>query len=258
LAGLIVKLINVVENNDHKKIRIKEAAAFLGVSESTLRNWDKNGQLKALRSIGNQRFYLFDEIKKFKQVNNLNQIGYIWVKSEIPPTLPSEYYCERQDRFTSRVSKMGTELQDNEGISVELASLIPLVVGEIGDNSFAHNTGNWPDVPGVYYAYDLRRRIIVLADRGRGVKETLKRVRPSLETDQETLEVAFNEVISGRNPEKRGNGLKVVRNVIESNEIGLRYQSGIAVAFVLKNKPGTLKIILGEENIRGTFCVILF
>lgn len=36
---------------------IGEAARFLGVSESTLRNWDKSGELKPVALVGNQRRY---------------------------------------------------------------------------------------------------------------------------------------------------------------------------------------------------------
>ena len=153
---------------------------------------------------------------------------------------------------------MGSDLQNDPSISPELASLIPLIAGEIGDNSFAHNVGNWPDVPGIFYSYDLRKRIIVLADRGRGVKTTLQQVRPSIATDTEALIVAFNEVISGRNPEKRGNGLKVVRNVIESKEIGLLFRSGIANASVRLKKPDKIITKIAKENIRGTYSVIMF
>jgi len=39
-------------------VTIKEAAAILGVSPLTLRNWDKNGKFKALRHpINNYRVY---------------------------------------------------------------------------------------------------------------------------------------------------------------------------------------------------------
>ena len=49
-------------NNQY--ITIKEAAKILGVSPLTLRNWDKNGQLKALRHpINNYRVYKIEDLK---------------------------------------------------------------------------------------------------------------------------------------------------------------------------------------------------
>jgi MerR family regulatory protein len=239
-----------------KKVRIGEAAKILGVSVQTLRNWEKSGKLQPQRSVGKQRYYLLKDLKSFAL--DIKAIGLAWAISSIPPDLNSDLYCERQDRFTSRLSKMGSELQSDKSVSEELASLITLVVGEIGDNSFAHNVGNWPDVPGIFYSYDIGKRIIVLADRGRGVKATLQQVRPSIATDMEALTVAFNEIISGRNPEKRGNGLKVVRNVTESKEIGLLLCSGIAKVSVGVKKPDTIITKVAKENIRGTYSVIMF
>ena len=90
------------------------------------------------------------------------------------------------------------------------------------------------------------------------MKTTLQQVRPSIATDTEALIVAFNEVISGRNPEKRGTGLKVVRNIIESKEIGLLFRSGIASASVGLKKPDTIITKIAKENIRGTYSVIMF
>jgi hypothetical protein len=238
------------------KIRISEAAKILGVSAQTLRNWDKSGKLKPERSTGKQRYYPLEEIKKF--AIDIEGLGLVWATSAIPPELPSEYYCERPDRFTSRIAKMGLELQQDKSNPETLDSLITLITGEIGDNSFAHNTGNWPDTPGIFYAYDLRKRIIVIADRGRGVKMTLHQVRPSISTDVEALKVAFTEIVSGRNPERRGNGLKVVLSAVESNPIGLLLQSGIGVANVAIKKPGFLRIGMAAQNIRGSYGVIRF
>ncbi len=237
------------------KIRIGEAAKTLGVSVQTLRNWEKSGKLRAERSEGKQRFYDLRVINNFAL--DLKMLGFAWATSGLPPELPSEYYCERPDRFTSRVAKMGIQLQKSGNISEDLASLLTLVAGEIGDNSFAHNIGNWPDVPGIFYGYNIDKRVIVLADRGRGVKTTLQHVRPNLTTDIEALNVAFTEIVSGRNPEKRGNGLKVVRSVAESNKISLLFRSGIGLVSIPLN-PGLMRITMADGNVRGTYAVIQF
>jgi len=238
-----------------KKVRIGEAARILSVSVQTLRNWEKSGKLRAERSIGKQRYYSLQNLHKL--ILNLKMLGLAWAKSALPPELPSEYYCERSDRFTSRVAKMGAELQNVESVSEDMASLLTLVAGEIGDNSFAHNGASWPDIPGVFYAYDIAGRFIVLADRGRGVRATLRQIRPDLATDIDALKVAFTEIVSGRSPEKRGNGLKVVRNVVESKEIGLSFRSGIGLVDIPLG-PGLMQIRMTDENIRGTYAVILF
>lgn len=241
--------------NNNGRVRIGEAAKILGVSIDTLRDWEKAGKLKPQRSPGGQRLYLLAGLKHFAL--DLEKLGWAWAKSAVPPELPSEYYCERPDRFTSRVTRMGIELQRTSGVTEDLASLLTLVAGEIGDNSFAHNVGNWPDVPGIFYAYDLSKRIIVLADRGRGVKATLRQVRPNLQSDTEALKVAFTEIVSGRNPEKRGNGLKVVRRVAETQNIGLILRSGLGMV-TIPREPGNMHITMADENISGTYAVIVF
>ncbi|KKR48584.1 MAG: hypothetical protein UT86_C0004G0070 [Candidatus Magasanikbacteria bacterium GW2011_GWC2_40_17] len=238
-----------------QNVRIGKAAKILGVSVQTLRNWEKSGKLRAGRSEGKQRFYALRDLNNFTL--DLKILGLAWATSAIPPELPSEYYCERADRFTNRVTRMGAELQKAGNVSENMASLLTLVAGEIGDNSFAHNVGNWPDVPGLFFGYNIDKRIIVLADRGRGVKTTLQQIRPNLATDIEALKVAFTEIVSGRNPEKRGNGLKVVRSVAESNEIGLLFRSGIGLVNIPLH-PGLMQIMMTDGNIRGTYAVIQF
>lgn len=240
---------------NEKKVRIGEAAKLLGVSVQTLRNWEKSGKLRPERSEGKQRFYTLKDLNNFTL--DLKMLGLAWATSAIPPELPNEYYCERPDRFTSRVAKMGAELQKFGKVSEEIVSLVTLVAGEIGDNSFAHNVGNWPEIPGVFYAYNITKRIIVIADRGRGVKTTLQQIRPNLTTDVEALNVAFTEIVSGRNPEKRGNGLKVVRNIAESKEIGLFFRSGIGLVTIPLH-PGRMDIKMTDGNVPGTYAIIQF
>ena len=110
----------------------------------------------------------------------------------------------------------------------KLYSLIVLIAGEIGDNSFAHNLGRSPDAAGIFFGYDLAKGIIVLADKGLGILETLRQVRPELHSYVAAVEVAFTEFVSGRAPEKRGNGLKLVREVVTEQPIDLFFTSGDA------------------------------
>lgn len=127
--------------------------------------------------------------------------------------------------------------------------------GEIGNNSFDHNLGNWPDVPGIFFAYDLNKRVIILADRGVGIKSTLLRVRPDLKDDVEALTVAMTEIVSGRSPEQRGNGLKFVRNVASDNPIGISLQSGTALVTIEKENS-KLNITLADRFVRGVLAKV--
>ena len=132
----------------------------------------------------------------------------------------------------------------------KLYSLITLIAGEIGDNSFAHNIGKWPDTAGIFFGYDLEKRIVVLADRGLGVLETLRRVRPALSSHVAAVEVAFTEFISGRAPEKRGNGLKLVREVGTDQPFDLFYTSGDA-EIRMRGRDKAFRVIRGQRVVRG-------
>ncbi len=239
-----------------KTVRIGGAAKILGITAQTLRNWERSGRLRAQRTAGGQRLYTIDDLERL--MVDLPALGWAWAASAQPPELPPEYYCERQDRFTSRLVKMVAVFQQALGADAEdLISLLGLVAGEIGDNAFAHNAGNWPDVPGIFYGYDERKRHIVLADRGRGVRATLQRVRPAIASDIEALRIAFTETISGRDPEKRGNGLKVVREIAEKKAIGLMFRSGLGLIRIPK-QPGPMDSTMAKENVRGVYAVITF
>lgn len=237
-------------------MRISKAAEMLGVTAQTLRNWEKSGKFVPQRSAGGQRYYRLQDLQRFAL--DIEKLGWAWATSAQPPEIFDEHYCARQDRFTSRVEKMGVVLLQTLGSSSEdMASLLTLIAGEIGDNSFAHNFGNWPDVPGVFYAYDVHKRLMVLADRGQGVRKTLRSVRPNLTTDTDALRVAFTEIVSGRDPEKRGNGLKVVRSVAESHEIGLLFRSGVGAVRIPK-VSGPMSISMVDENVRGVYAAVVF
>lgn len=184
---------------DH--VKIGEAAKLLGVTIQTIRNWEKSGKLIPLRTGGKHRLYKTEDIKKLSV--DVAMLGLAWASSSMPPQIPAEYYCERQDRFTSRINKLSIDLQTLPNVNEEAASIITLIVGEIGDNSFVHNIGNWPDLSGIFFAFDFNKKLIVIADRGRGVKVTLGRVRKDIESDIDALRVAFTEIVSGRSPEKR-------------------------------------------------------
>ncbi len=85
----------------------------------------------------------------------------------------------------------------------------------------------------------------------------MRQVRPRLESHVVAVEVAFTEFISGRAPEKRGNGLKLVREVILTNPIDLFYTSGDAeVRMQGENK--VFRVTRGPNMLRGCLAKIEF
>lgn len=237
---------------DTERIYIGKAAKLLGVTPRTLRGWDQSGKLPAHRDGSTHRCYTLEQLAPY--LVSIDAIGWLWATRAQAPVVSDDYYCERSDRFTSRVAKLGAILATDPQANT-LASLLTLIVGEIGDNSFAHNVG-WPDTPGVFFAYNLEKRMIVLADRGQGVLATLRRVRPALTDHRAALKVAFTEIISGREPEKRGNGLKVVRRVTQENPIALFYQSGNARVRLPKDGRVRLRVGSAPTTVPGMFAII--
>ena len=239
--------------NEDKLLNIGQAAEILGVSIDTLRRWDESGKLAAIRKEGGtHRYYREKDLEIF--ASDLFKFAFEWVinKTEFLDT----FYCQTSSIFQAKLVKMERALMEKPGFE-KLYSLIVLVTGEIGDNSFAHNLGNWPDVPGIFFGYDLQKRIIVLADRGLGVLETLHRVRPALSSHVAAVEMAFTEFISGRAPEKRGNGLKLVREVVTTQPIDLLFMSGDAEVRV-QDPERKFKVTRGTSMIRGCLAKIEF
>ena len=133
-------------------------------------------------------------------------------------------------------------------------------MGEIGNNSFDHNLGNWPDISGIFFSYDTNKRQIALADRGQGILRTLKRVKPDVRNDEDALHIAFTEVISGRSPEARGNKLKFVLEVVLNKAIEIDFYSGGAKVSVNNdnNEAKKMKICKTELYYSGCLALIKF
>lgn len=234
-------------------LTISEAAQFLGVSIDTLRRWDNSGKLTAVRKDGGvHRYYLEKDLELFK--SDIFKMANDWALSG--SDLSQDFYCSNSATFQARLIKM-QDLMVNFQKTKQNFSLIVAVAGEIGNNSYDHNLGNWPDVPGIFFAYNISRGVVVLADRGLGVLQTLSRVRPDLANHRDAVKLAFTEIISGRAPEARGNGLKFVREVIAENEINLFFQSGDA-ELRIKSKSPDLGITRSQNNIRGCLALIEF
>lgn len=138
-----------------------------------------------------------------------------WFLAPRPSHPPPDRYCPTRDVFEGRLARLAAA-REVAALGPDEAPLLVAVAGEIGSNAFDHNLGLWPDLPGCWFEWlaDATGCRVWIADRGRGVRASLRRVLPDLASDQEALEVAFRRVVSGRAPERRGNGLKFVRSVV--------------------------------------------
>lgn len=239
----------------NKLVSIKKAAKYLGVAETTLRRWHNDGTFTAtFVSPGGHRYYSLSDLDR--KTKGIFRVAQEWVSAEQPYPPEHDFYCSTSDRFKTRHERMAHEI-DAHPAWQKFGSLISSAAGEIGNNSFDHNLGNWPDVPGAFFAYDLGKRIIVLADRGVGVLATLSFIRPELQTDAAALRVAFTEIITSRVSEHRGNGLKYVRDALTLAGAEVLFQSGDSVLGIKKGEP-ELKIQKADTSIRGSLSLIKF
>jgi len=235
-----------------QNIPIGKAAKLIGVTPTTLRRWEKAGKIKPTRTPTNRRLYSREQILSIAGESTTTS-AMNWAMSLSGEKPEDQYYCPTRDIFQARLDKMLGELLKSP-VPEDDSYIISAITGEIGNNSFDHNLGSWPDVMGVFFSYNIDggKARVVLADRGQGILKTLKVVRPSLRNDQEALQVAFTEKISGRAPESRGNGLKFVRENVKSRKMRLEFYSGQAKV-ELNDK---MKITGPKQKIHGCLALI--
>jgi len=236
-------------------VSAKEIVAVLGLHPTGIfRHLKKLINKKLIYKTGHVPNVLYYPLMNNEKGFLLKQNAINWATQKIGVPPESQIYCQSRDVFQARQDKLPKEL--NSVIKDEQQSfLLSAVVGEIGNNSFDHNFGNWPDVPGIYFHINTCERVIILADRGNGVFATLKKVRKDIQDDLGALRVAFLEIVSGRSPEQRGNGLKFVKKVAESCKIKINFYSGNAMCSI---ESGQTKFTLSENNVRGTVAIINF
>ncbi|OGR91342.1 MAG: hypothetical protein A2992_05030 [Elusimicrobia bacterium RIFCSPLOWO2_01_FULL_59_12] len=166
-----------------------------------------------------------------------------WMNARTAPKGPDSLVCETREVFTGRLPHLKSYLR--KGLQENLLPLVISTAGEIGNNSFDHNLGQWRDVPGCWFESQAtgRHLWICIADRGQGIFQSLVKVHPELADEQAALHAAFETIISGRAPEQRGNGLKFVKK-------SLSMTPGGGVACI----SGTGRVFYGEQ---GEKCVAL-
>ncbi len=186
----------------------------------------------------------------------LEKLAWEWVKTT-PETvdIESDFYCKTRDVFEARNAKI-PEMLIKKGMPEDIAYLIYSMIGELGNNSFDHNLGNWPNINGIFFAveYDGKNGMAIIADRGLGVLQTLKKAAPELKNDEEAVELAFTKKISSRVLENRGNGLKFVKNNVLDKNLLLKFYSGNAQVSINHN----MQIEHTDNRIEGCLVALYF
>lgn len=169
--------------------------------------------------------------------------------------LNDDEYCPSRDIFQARLDKSRSIFESQTKNNINVIYPLIAIIGEIGNNSFDHNLGKWRDVVGILFDLDYKNQTTVLADRGQGIYSSIKKVMPGIKNDLEAIKVAFTKKISGRYPEKRGNGLKFVARVAQELKMDVFLQSGRASARI--DQDG-LKFQNEKKDIKGVLAIIDF
>lgn len=128
-------------------------------------------------------------------------------------------YCETRDQANARISSWVRYFQA-QGIPVYNSIILGAILAELTNNSFDHNLGQWDKAPGCIVGFQIDRNKetlrLAIGDCGQGIIASLRNTVGKESSPEEILCKAFNERISGRAPEKRGNGLKFVcKHIVE-------------------------------------------
>lgn len=199
-------------------------------------------------------------LKRMSFEKILNELGYTdegeilkTMEAPIDPNLIiqelTHYYY--RDEFNAKLSRF-LSMFKNFGLSQDDSSKATALVGELGNNVFDHNSGNWPtDVVGCIIAAqhypDLRTIEVTVGDPGVGFYGSLKAAFPELRNDLEAIKkgLAGN---TGRIGEVRGNGLKLIQQwTIQDFSGKVMIHSGEGLVTVDRNemKEYTVNRILG-------------
>lgn len=140
-----------------------------------------------------------------------------WLSTGHKSRYIEEHFCNTRSEFNGRLFSYETILKNK--FSEDCLYLITSSFGEIGNNCFDHNLGYWKDEPGCLFIRN--ESYCLIADRGQGVKSSLSKVYTLQSEDDSYLSVAFSRVITGRAPEKRGNGLKFSKRSLSKCNLNL-------------------------------------
>lgn len=129
----------------------------------------------------------------------------------------------RNEDFYLKASNI-IHLFKSMGIEKEKAEYIVSLIGELVDNTFAHNAGNWPHgehIGGILMAqrYKKTKELeIALSDMGLGIRKTLTAnpAYASIRTDREAIIKALEKGVTSRPQGRGGNGFTYIQEALKN------------------------------------------
>lgn len=176
--------------------------------------------------------------------------AYTQAKTE---NIEADFICESRDVFRARSERWFRSLIPVVG--VDKSAQLLTIVGEIGNNCYDHNLGRWQDRPGLCFFYV--PGLALIFDNGQGIYASLSLAGYKFESEKAFLNAALTERITGRKPESRGNGLKLVMKYVNELQIEFATQTGDAMYCTQGFDSGTLKLLALSHNL-GVISIIDF
>lgn len=183
---------------------------------------------------------------EFAQIKNWYEVGKV-------TELINNHFCANRSEFNGRLINYEKLLSNS--FSEDCLYLATSSLGEIGNNCFDHNLGFWQDKPGCLFIRE--QNFCLIADRGQGIKNSLSKVYTLTPQENTYIQVAFEKVITGRAPERRGNGLKYAKRNILTCGLSLYCVSNGEEMKIGDDLHGRFQALLGTQlNNTGTLTLI--
>src|SRR3989344_7363602 len=132
----------MVNINEKDFYTTAELAELLGVSRIAVFKRIKSGSIKATK-VGRNFVIFKKDVGEFEALlSELFTSAKAWALSG--RQFSEKWYCQTSAVFQARLVKMENFLLKGK-YKNKLFSLLTSIAGEIGNNSFDHNLGQWPD-----------------------------------------------------------------------------------------------------------------
>lgn len=184
-----------------------------------------------------------------------NEAGDVLTRVDVPERNNSNIHeimhCLYRDEFNARLGHFITMFK-TFGLNENDAQRATALIGELGNNVFDHNLGNWPThISGCIIAAqhypNIKTIEIAVGDPGVGFYGSLKAAFPEIKNDIEAIKLGLAGH-TGRIGEVRGNGLKLIQQWTLQNFAGIvMIHSGNGLVIVDKTgmKESKVNKILG-------------
>ncbi len=224
------------------KLTVGEVAELLGVTTTTLRNWDKSGKLKPERNPENKyRLYAIDEVKNVLRENGVMYLPFKEVGKKVNK---SELGIKE---IRSLIRRMSAAFRNSSGGSLmerfeEITKLLFVKLFDESNHSAKDSVFNNPDLRNYFSLNQLYQKAINQFD------QLLLNGKGTLGEDKQAIE-AIAQILADVNLSKANTDLKgiayeeLVKNTFEKSENQQFFTPRTIVEFMIQLIPKSSKTI---------------